>query len=104
MVDYLMRVTGMDVFPDYEGRKDVVHCARWEISASDGSKSFTYQSKTSIPYNPASPWQDFAHLTEDEVLGWISLNVPNEIAAARKSLSLNFPDDVPSEGKPLPWE
>jgi len=102
-VDYVMKVTNLDVYPSFDGKESVVYRASWTLTATDGSGAFTYPGKTYIPYNPDANWVDFSDIVEDEVLEWISKNAPAEITAVRASLALNFAA-TPSETKPLPWE
>lgn len=103
-VQYEMRVTRMDVYPEMGGKTDVVHRVYWTLTASNGERSYSYQSKTDTPYNPNGPWLEYDSLTENDVLTWISKTVPNEISAVRQSLALNFPNEPVSADKPLPWE
>jgi hypothetical protein len=102
-VQYAMKITGMAVYPEYEGKTNVVSRAYWTLSATDGSASYTYPGQTAIRYNPDGPWLEYDSLSEDEVLGWISRDAASEILAVRASLALNFPDAAASENKPLPW-
>lgn len=98
-----MRVTKMDVYPEYEGKANVVSRAYWSLSATDGVSTYIYPGQTAIRYNPDGPWLEYDSLSEDEVLGWISRDAAGEILAVRASLALNFPDAAASENKPLPW-
>lgn len=102
-VDYTMRVSRLDAYPEAGGKTDVVFRAFWTLSASDGSSTYTYNGKTDIPYNPATEWLEYADLTEDEVLCWISKTSTAEITAVRASLALNFVSTPVEDNKPLPW-
>lgn len=97
-----MAVTRLDAYPEAEGRADMVFRAYWTLTASDGVSAYTYVGKTEIPYNPASEWHDYADLTQDEVLRWVSTLAAAELTAVRASLALNFVS-TPVENKPLPW-
>ena len=99
-----MKVTGLDVYPEYAGKTNMVYRAYWTLTATNGVKSFTYPGKTDIPYNPEHHWWEYGNLIENEVLEWISKNAADEIASTRASLALNFPDEIATEqNKPLPW-
>jgi hypothetical protein len=102
-VQYTMKVTGLEVYPECEGKTNMVRCARWTLSATDGVKTFTYPGCTTIPYNPEHHWWEYEDLIENEVLEWISKNAADEIMATRASLALNFPDAMVEQDKPLPW-
>lgn len=102
-IDYTMRVTRLDAYPEAEGKTDVVFRAYWTLTASDGSSTYTYPGKTDIQYNPATGWKDYADLTHDEILQWISKTATAEITAVRASLALNFASTPVEDNKPLPW-
>lgn len=102
-VDYTMAVTRLDAYPEADGRQDMVFRAYWTLTATDGSSAFTYPGKTEIPYNPDAVWHDYAELTQDEVLQWVSTLSAAELTAVRASLALNFSATPIEDNQPLPW-
>lgn len=102
--EYTMTVTAMDVYPESEGKANMVYKAYWTVTATDGDRSFTYNGKTDIPYNPDHHWWEYEDLIEDEVIEWICKNASDEVSAVYASLALNFVEEPAHEhSKPLPW-
>jgi len=96
-------ITAMDVYPQENGNADVVFCAHWTCSGTDGTYNASVYSTCNIPYTGTSftPYED---LTQQQVLDWVWDNgvdrFTTEMAVVQQlENQINPPVITP----PLPW-
>lgn len=53
------------------GVADVVTSVNWRFTKSSGSNTVTIPGTCELPYDPASPFIEYASLTEEVVLSWV---------------------------------
>lgn len=103
---YQWAVNSMQVYPESQGKTDMVFNVNWVCSATDGINNTATYGSTEIPYVPEDPWIDYPNLTLEHVLGWVNEEIGADgIAAAQKACDdqLAAMATPTSVSPPLPW-
>jgi len=61
----------MDAYPEADGETDVVFCAHWTLSGTDGTYSGSAYGATGVSVSSTEPFTPYADLTEAQVIGWV---------------------------------
>lgn len=99
-------VRGMTVYPDYDGRKNVVNTVDWKLTTTDGENKVERVGTTSIPYDPAAPFTPYNRLKEPQVIDWVKLALGDELVALyeqRADKAINAKQKAAITPLRLPW-
>lgn len=67
-----LKINGNLVTQTIGGQQNVVTAIPWACEATVGKVTASVQGTVSLAYNPSNPFVQYANLTEEEVLGWIT--------------------------------
>jgi hypothetical protein len=99
----------MNVFPQLDGKENVVVEVKFCVSGTDGQNSVTKSGSQSIELNSQQSFTQFENLTESEVIGWVK-NALGESGQSTFALEI---DAILEQKKtpiilpvnvPLPWK
>lgn len=100
MPTYSMKITQMDCLPQADGQTDVVVCAHWAYTGTEGDRTGAAGGKTTFTYTPGSPFTPFSNLTEQQVADWVLGAWSAEYKASVESL---INEQLGVVVPPLPW-
>ncbi len=62
----------MQCFPSVDGKQNVVYVVNWLLTATENGNTVHIYNTTNLEYTPGSPYTEYASLTSEQVLGWVS--------------------------------
>jgi hypothetical protein len=109
MNSYTWHVTSMNVFPELEGKENVVVEVKFCVSGTDGENSITKSASQTIELTEEQSFTPFENLTESQVILWVKdalgesgqYTLTTEIDAV---LQQQQQRPATPESKPLPWK
>lgn len=100
MPTYSMKITQMECLPQADGQTDVVVCAHWAYTGTEGDRSAGFGGSTTFTYTPGSPFTPFADLTEQQVIDWV---LGSWSAEYKASVEETINAQLGIVAPPLPW-
>lgn len=118
-----LKINGDLITQNIDGYQNVVTAVPWACEATVGKVTASVQGTVSLTYNPANPFIQYADLTQQEVLGWVTTALGGQAAvdfynavALDKATTFNAnPENkatflyvtavyqAPEQSQPAPW-
>ena len=93
--------------PQSEGHTNVVSSVAWHLEATDGTILVRTSGTTPIEFDPTSDFIDYANLTHDEVIGWVTAALgADNVAELKNGLDVQIESIITPQVviPPLPWQ
>jgi hypothetical protein len=75
---YIWDITGIQAYPFYEGKSDVVVAIHWILTGTDGIFKVERRGAVGIEYVPTSEFKPYESLTKDEIIAWVQASLGEE--------------------------
>ena len=99
-------VVQMDVYPEADGKQDVVFNVHWTLTGTDGTYTGSVYGSVGVSLDEGSTFTPYADLTLAQVVGWVQGAMgPEKVAAYEANVAQQINDQVapPVVTPPLPW-
>ena len=96
----------LDCYPLEAGEANVVFCAHWDCTATEGEYSGRVYGTVGVTLDAEAPFTPYNQLTKDQVVGWVKDALGAETVAATEAAVLQQIEDQknPKVVHPaLPW-
>lgn len=104
MTTFTWTITAMNEYPELDGEQDVVFCAHWTCTGTDGEYTASVYSSQQITVDSGEPFTPYSQLTQDQVLNWVwSSGVDKAVTEAAVQQQIDNLINPPVVSLPLPW-
>lgn len=99
-------IVQLDCYPEYQGVKDCVFTAHWDLTATEGEYSGRVYGSVGLTLDASAPFTPYNQLTKEQVVGWVKDAMGAEtVAAYEASVAQQIENQInpPVVTPPLPW-
>lgn len=106
MTEIKWNINALDCYPEYQGEKDCVFTAHWDLTATEGEYSGRVYGSVGLTLDAEAPFTPYNQLTKDQVIGWVKDAMGAETVAAHEA---NVLQQIENQKNPpvvspkLPW-
>ena len=98
------KIDSLPNYPQAEGQQDVVFQVNWTYIGVDGQYTASEKGAIGVTYVAGQPYTPYNELTEEQVIGWITSSIPENILNIYKdSINRNIQNQKEIQILPLPW-
>ena len=109
MNSYTWHVSSVNVFPEFNGKQNVVATVKFCVAGTDGKNTATVSGSQDLTLSDVSQFVEYENLTETQIIDWVKTALGEsgqftytaEISAilTQKTMPVVLPINIP-----LPWK
>jgi hypothetical protein len=108
MNSYTWHINSVNIFPELQGKKDVVVTAKFCVAGTDGQNTATVSGSQDLSLSDSAQFVEYKNLTETQIVGWVkealgesgqyTLTAEVDSILKQKATPVVLPISIP-----LPW-
>lgn len=109
MNSYTWHINSVDVFPEFNGKQNVVATAKFCVSGTDGVNTATASGSLDLTLTDVSQFIEYSNLTEAQIIDWVktTLGETGQATYTAKVDAILTEKSTPTTSSiniPLPWK